>query len=151
MNAQLIDAESGAHVWADRFDTNRTHLAEAQSEITGRLARMLNLELERDAHRSTAHYAMGILRRDQNRLAEARIEFETAIALDRNNNGALRQLGLVSIYLGEPETGVPYIEKDIRLNPNDPFIAISYWGLGAGHLFLGHVDQAIDFLKRARA
>jgi adenylate cyclase len=244
MNAQLIDAESGAHVWADRFDTNRTNLAEAQSEITGRLARTLNLELERDAgrrigqekavdpdardlvmrgwalwhrpystagsqeaqrtferaleidpgsvdamigiatilvinvadglsnssqqdlaragqllaevlerdaHRSTAHYAMGMLRRDQNRLAEARIEFETAIALDRNNNGALRQLGLVSIYLGEPEAGISYIEKDIRLNPHDPFIAISYWGLGASHLFLGHVDQAIDLLKRARA
>src|SRR5579863_7918664 len=44
-NVQLIDADSGAHVWADRFDTDRRNLAEAQSEITGRLARTLNLEL----------------------------------------------------------------------------------------------------------
>src|SRR4029077_15932201 len=45
VTVQLIDAESGAHVWADRFDTNRRNLTEAQNEITGRLARTLNLEL----------------------------------------------------------------------------------------------------------
>src|SRR6202158_4519358 len=45
VNVQLIDTESGAHLWADRCDTDRTNLAKAQSEITGRLARTLNLEL----------------------------------------------------------------------------------------------------------
>ncbi len=45
VNVQLIDAESGAQVWADRFETTMRDLAEAQSEITGRLARTLNLEL----------------------------------------------------------------------------------------------------------
>jgi adenylate cyclase len=45
VNVQLIDTESGAHVWADRFETDRRNLAEAQSEITGRLARTLHLEL----------------------------------------------------------------------------------------------------------
>jgi TolB-like protein/class 3 adenylate cyclase/Tfp pilus assembly protein PilF len=51
VNVQLIDAETGAHVWADRFDTNRTSLTEAQSGITGRLARSLNVELARDVGR----------------------------------------------------------------------------------------------------
>jgi TolB-like protein/class 3 adenylate cyclase len=51
VNVQLVDAETGAHVWADRFDTNRANLAEAQSEITGSLARTLNAELVRDAGR----------------------------------------------------------------------------------------------------
>ena len=45
VNVQLIDAETGAHLWADRFDTDRTNLAKAQSVITGRLARTLHLEL----------------------------------------------------------------------------------------------------------
>jgi adenylate cyclase len=45
VNVQLIDVESGAHLWADRFDTDRANLAEAQTQITGRLARTLNLEL----------------------------------------------------------------------------------------------------------
>jgi TolB-like protein/Tfp pilus assembly protein PilF len=51
VNVQLIDAESGAHVWADRFETDRRNLAEAQREITGRLAESLNLELVRDLGR----------------------------------------------------------------------------------------------------
>jgi TolB-like protein/Flp pilus assembly protein TadD len=51
VNAQLIDTESGAHLWADRFDTDRANLAEAQSEITGRLAWALNIELLSDASR----------------------------------------------------------------------------------------------------
>jgi adenylate cyclase len=45
VNVQLIDAESGSHIWADRFDTDRANLAKAQSEITSRLARTLKLEL----------------------------------------------------------------------------------------------------------
>jgi adenylate cyclase len=45
VNVQLIDAESGGHIWADRLDTDRTNLARAQSEITTRLARTLQLEL----------------------------------------------------------------------------------------------------------
>ena len=45
VNAQLLDAETGAHVWADRSDTDRRNLVEAQSEITGRLAQTLDVEL----------------------------------------------------------------------------------------------------------
>lgn len=51
VNAQLLDAETGTHVWAERFDTDRRDIAEAQSKITGRLARTLNLELLGDAGR----------------------------------------------------------------------------------------------------
>jgi TolB-like protein len=51
VNVQLIDGESGAHVWVDRFDTDRRNLAEAQSEITARLARTLNIELLHDVGR----------------------------------------------------------------------------------------------------
>jgi TolB-like protein len=45
VNVQLIDTETGGHLWADRFNTDRSNLAEAQDAITGRLARTLNLEL----------------------------------------------------------------------------------------------------------
>ncbi len=45
VNVQLIDTESGAHLWADRFESDLANLANAQNEITGRLARTLNVEL----------------------------------------------------------------------------------------------------------
>ena len=45
VNVQLIDAESGAQLWADRLESDRADLVKGQKEITGRLARTLNLEL----------------------------------------------------------------------------------------------------------
>ena len=45
LNVQLTDVESGAHLWADRFDTDAADLAQTQSEITGRLARSINFKL----------------------------------------------------------------------------------------------------------
>jgi len=55
VNAQLIDAESGAHLWADQFDTSLANLAKAQSEITGRLAWTLNIALLSDASHRIEH------------------------------------------------------------------------------------------------
>jgi len=51
VNAQLIDAETGAHLWADRFDTDRANLPEVQNEVTSRLARTVDVELVKDVSR----------------------------------------------------------------------------------------------------
>jgi TolB-like protein len=51
LNVQLIDADTGGHLWAERFETDRRNLSEAQDEIVGRLARTLNLELVEAAGR----------------------------------------------------------------------------------------------------
>ncbi|MBV8888227.1 MAG: tetratricopeptide repeat protein [Alphaproteobacteria bacterium] len=45
VNAQLIDAEADAHVWADRFDFSTHDLFALQDEITGQIAVALNLQL----------------------------------------------------------------------------------------------------------
>jgi adenylate cyclase len=45
VNAQLIDAETDAHLWAERFEGGIADLFELQDEITKRIAVALNLEL----------------------------------------------------------------------------------------------------------
>ena len=56
VNAQLIDAETDAHLWAERFDGDTGDLFTLQNEITSRIAGSLNLELTaREAARPTAH------------------------------------------------------------------------------------------------
>ena len=45
VDAQLIDAETGAHLWADQFDANQGELLEMQDEIVTRLARALQIQL----------------------------------------------------------------------------------------------------------
>jgi adenylate cyclase len=45
VNAQLIDARTGAHLWADQFDEGRADLLTMQDEIVLRLARALQIKL----------------------------------------------------------------------------------------------------------
>jgi TolB-like protein len=45
VNAQLVDAETGAHLWADRFDNEVADLFKLQDEVVTRLADSLGLAL----------------------------------------------------------------------------------------------------------
>jgi TolB-like protein/class 3 adenylate cyclase len=45
INAQLIDAETDAHLWAERFERDTTDLFALQNEITGRIAVALNFTM----------------------------------------------------------------------------------------------------------
>jgi adenylate cyclase len=93
VNAQLIDAETDVHVWAERFDGDTGDLFAVQDEITSRIAVTLDLELVgAEAARPTEHPdALDyILRARATRLkppsrenrAEAIGLFERALALD---------------------------------------------------------------------
>src|SRR5580700_3905916 len=56
VNAQLIDAETDAHLWAERFERDIGDLFALQNEITGRIAVALNLALiGAEAARPTAN------------------------------------------------------------------------------------------------
>ena len=45
VNAQLIDADSGAHLWAEQFDTPRADLLQTQDAIVAHLTHPLDLQL----------------------------------------------------------------------------------------------------------
>jgi adenylate cyclase len=45
VNAQLIDAHSGAHLWADQFDTTRADVLQMQDEIVARINSAVRYEL----------------------------------------------------------------------------------------------------------
>jgi adenylate cyclase len=47
INAQLISTETGAHLWADRFEGERSNLGKLQFEVVARLANSLGAELNK--------------------------------------------------------------------------------------------------------
>ena len=47
VNVQLIDAETGNHLWAERFEKPVADLFDMQDEIVSRLANTLNAQLDR--------------------------------------------------------------------------------------------------------
>ena len=56
VNVQLIDAETGNHLWAERFDKPLADLFDMQDEIVARLANQLQAELmDAEARRAEQH------------------------------------------------------------------------------------------------
>ena len=112
VNVQLIDAETGAHLWAERFDKPVADLFEMQDEIVARLANELGTQLiaaeARRAERapnpnSTDLYYQGLALFNKGASAEnltqARKFFERALALDPGNLDALIGTGQVDAVL----------------------------------------------------
>jgi tetratricopeptide (TPR) repeat protein len=122
VNVQLIDAETGIHLWAKRFDKPVADLFEMQDEIVARLAGALNAELvNAEARRaqqapnpdSMDLYFQGAallnksLRPDD--VARARGFFDQALAADSNNVDAVvgsAWADLIAGVMGETPTAL---------------------------------------------
>ncbi|HWY84858.1 MAG TPA: adenylate/guanylate cyclase domain-containing protein, partial [Roseiarcus sp.] len=113
VNVQLIDAESGNHLWAERFDKPLTDLFDMQDEIVARLAGALNAQLvvaeARRAEKapnpdSMDLYFQGLawLNKGQTpeSAAQARSFFDRALAADPNNIDILVQSARVDVVQG---------------------------------------------------
>ena len=102
VNVQLIDAETGNHLWAERFDKPLADLFDMQDEIVARLAGTLNAQLvAAEARRSEQApnpnsmdlYFQGLAWYNKGRtpdnLAQARGFFDRALIADPDNVDAL--------------------------------------------------------------
>ena len=102
VNVQLIDAETGDHLWAERFDKTLADLFDMQDEIVARLAGALNAQLvAAEARRaeqapnpdSMDLYFQGLAWRNKGltpgNLAQARGFFDRALTVDPDNVDAL--------------------------------------------------------------
>ena len=106
VNAQLISTETGAHVWADRFDGERSKLGELQVEFVSRLANSLGVELvkaeslramsERPNNPDATDLAMRAetlwSSSDVSQLGDVMNLFERALVLDPHNLRAMTGL-----------------------------------------------------------
>src|SRR6202020_1862007 len=109
VNVQLVDAESGNHLWADRFDKPVADLFDMQDEIVARLANALNTQLvfaeARRAERAPNPDSMDLYFQGMSvyhkgltpsHLLEARKLFERALELDPGNVDAIVGSGLAN-------------------------------------------------------
>ena len=79
VNAQLIEADTGAHLWAEQFDTPRADMLQMQDEIVTHLARALNSSTSRDRSRTIQKNAYDKPRRLGSRHAVFRGRTESRI------------------------------------------------------------------------
>ena len=102
VNAQLIDAKSGGHIWAERFDKPLANIFSMQDDIVASLASRLGAELMANEARRAERtpnpdsmdlYFQGMAWFNKGRnpadIARARDFFERALALDPDNFDAV--------------------------------------------------------------
>jgi TolB-like protein/class 3 adenylate cyclase/Tfp pilus assembly protein PilF len=108
INAQLIDAQSGSHLWAERFERPATDLFEMQDEIVARIANTLNAQLiaaeARRAERAPTPDSLDLYFQGEawvnkgvtfESMTKAHEFFERALALDPANVDALAGMAQV--------------------------------------------------------
>ncbi len=113
VNVQLIDTETGNHLWAERFDKPLADLFDMQDEILARLANQLGTQLiDAEARRaeriprpdSMDLYFQGMACTHKgwapDYMAQARGFFERALALDADNVEALVGIAFVDTVRG---------------------------------------------------
>jgi TolB-like protein len=169
VNVQLVDAETGSHLWAERFDKPIADLFEMQDEIVSRLANALDTELVVAEAQRAEHllspdavdfYFLGraCLNRAQTpqSLMETRGFFERALALDAKNVEALVGMAIVdtiigyavmsgdrNVHLSAAETA---LAKALAMSPNH---ALAHATLGAVLIVTDRVLQGITECQRA--
>ena len=130
VNAQLIDAESGAHLWADRFEDDVADLFKLQDEVVARLARTLQIEL---------------LNAEAQRSRHDRLQNPDAIDLTMRGLALLNQtLTKASSYEARD-----LFEQALTLDPGnvDAFAGAAF--VDAGDYANGWSDQSVDLYARA--
>jgi len=127
LNTQLIDAETGAHLWADRFERELVDLFALQEAVTIELAGILNVQLvEAETRRSRTNLnpdALDLVLRGQAALNRG---------MARENN----------------EASLRFYQEALRLDPdNVTALSFSARGLALRVTSLWSVDRAGDLAQ----
>ena len=148
VTGQLIDAASGAHIWAERFDRDLTDIFAVQDELTQEIISALKIKLSApekarvaggrtenvDAHDFFLRGRELVIgnKRDREMFAQANVYLRRAIELDPNYAGPYAALGWAYImdyqnhWSDSPETALDQaerlIDEAIAKDDNDPFV-----------------------------
>jgi adenylate cyclase len=130
-----IVGQAWTYNWCDDVDAARQIVI---SELN--LAQTLD-DNDSDVHRILA--AIGISLNDHDKALHHQ---ERALSLNPNNDLIVVQHGEVLTWLGEPEAGIPWIKKAMRLNPHHPE---RFWNhLGRAYFVARDYKEAIAAFRK---
>jgi adenylate cyclase len=172
VTGQLIDAESGAHIWADRFDRDLTDIFAVQDELTQEIIAALKVKLtpekkERLVRNNTIDqeaYDLFLRVRElmwhstRSGNIEARNMLERAVTIDPDFAAALASIGFTHLndyingWAEVPErslqTGLEIAERAVRLDDEEPQ---AHWVFAIALLFHRELDRALAEARRCLA
>jgi Flp pilus assembly protein TadD len=171
INVQLIDAETGNHLWAERFDKPIADLFDMQDELGARLANQLGTELVTMEARRAARaphpdsmdlyfQGMAYVNRgsDPVNLSQARKFFEQALCLDFGNVDAMVGTAFVdatrgtSMLTGDRTARLMAAETTLaKVLADKPNHAMAHCLMGVVQIFTKRAAQGIAECERALA
>jgi TolB-like protein/Tfp pilus assembly protein PilF len=171
VNVQLIDAETGKHLWAERFDKPLADLFDMQDEVVARLAGALNTELvAAEARRSEQTpspdsmdlYFQGMARLNRgmtpDNVAQAHSLFDRALARDPDNVDALVGSAAANLIEGSqflvPDRPAAFASAESKLTKalsSVPDHALGHALLGYVEIRTGRTAEGIAKLEHALA
>jgi TolB-like protein/class 3 adenylate cyclase/Flp pilus assembly protein TadD len=171
VNVQLIDAETGKHLWAERFDKPVADLLDMQDEIVSRLARAMDAQLvaaearraEHSRHPGTQDLVFQGLAciyqgPTHEHMSQAQGFFERALAIDPGNVGALVGMANVDATMGAYTLTDDRPARLARAETNaimalslDPDRALAHRVLGTIYNMTNRSAQAIAECEQALA
>ena len=172
ITAQLIDATTGGHLWAERFDRDLTDIFAVQDDVTQHIVGALALNLtEVDQQRLVTEQTDNLeaydcflrgrehlwrFTREQN--SQARELLQRAIELDPKFASAHAFLAIahgldyINRWSTPPSTSVEHVEelatRAVALDDRNPY---AHWALGIINLHLRRHDMAIREAERSIA
>ncbi|GLS23858.1 guanylyl cyclase [Labrys miyagiensis] len=172
VTAQLIDASSGGHVWASRFDRDLSDIFAVQDELTQEIVAALKLKLTAGTHEQLASrravdiqaYELFLRGRElawgttgPGNIA-ARDLFERAIAIDPNYAAAYalaaftHLIDYANAFSDDPQhslgTGLELAQRAVKMDDEEP---ASHFALGVAHTWRRELDSALAEAQRGLA
>jgi adenylate cyclase len=172
VNAQLIDAETGNHLWAERYDRDLADLFAVQDEITnaiaGTIQPVISMAEQRRAVRKPPHslsaweaYQRGTWHRDKldpeeniraRELFRRAIEFDPTFALPHHGLAQTyfddAHLYLIRTFADAATVAQPLANKAVMLDPNDAngYVALALVSAAQGDLQteMARVERALE-------
>ncbi len=171
INAQLVDAATGAHLWAERYDRDMRDVFAVQDEVTQKIVsaigttQLLEAATRRVSRKNPKDleaydlYLRGLdlwFRFTPEDNAEARALYMRAAALDpsysRPHTG-LAWTHLQEVFLGwndrpaeSLQSAFVSAQRAVALDDSDSW---AHWALGAVYLYMGQHDRALATYERA--
>jgi adenylate cyclase len=170
ISAQLIDATTGNHIWAERYDRELADLFDLQDEITETIVTAIQPELstaERERARrkppdsldAWESYQRGfwhLYKFNPEDNVEARKYFEQAIELDPDASlpfAGLSFTHLLDVSLSFRDAREESLDHALRAAQmalaNDEMDALAQFTIGRVRLFMGEIDTALTGLRTA--
>ncbi len=170
VTAQLIDGQSGGHIWSERFEGDITDIFSVQDEIARSLAIAMQVKLsygelarlwEGQTRNLLAWEKMAqgrdfFLCFDEVNVRHAQTALKEALSIDTRYTGAMVQLGLCYWWQARYDTSV---EKEISLRlceehaqlalSVDPSVGGAYMLLGGNAFLRDQHDEAMRLCEKA--